>query len=87
MRTTLRLDDELLDQLKAQAVREGISVTRLLNRALKAGLQARRPRRPQAVYRERVHSMGTPRVALDRALALAAAMEDEEHVREMLVRR
>ena len=87
MRTTVRVDDDLFDQLKAEARKEKISVTRLLNRALKAGLEARTPRRRQAPYRERAHSMGTPRVALDKALALAAAMEDEEHVRELHARR
>jgi predicted transcriptional regulator len=40
MRTTVRVDDELLAQLKAQARKENVSLTRILNRALKAGLQA-----------------------------------------------
>ncbi len=31
--------------------------------------------------------MGVPRVALDKALALAAALEDEEIVRELTVRK
>ena len=87
MRTTVRLDDDTLDLLKAEARREKISVTRMLNRALKAGLLARTPRRRQPPYRERTHAMGVPRVPLDKALALAAAIEDEEHVREIHVRR
>ncbi len=91
MRTTVRVDDELLEQLKAQARKEKVSVTRLLNRALKAGLAAggARRRAPPA-YHERVHAMGVPRLALDRldkALALAAALEDEEIVRELTVRK
>lgn len=88
MRTTVRVDDELLEQLKAQARRENVSLTRLLNRTLKAGLQAggaRRRKRP--VYGEQAHSLGAPRVALDKALALAAALEDEEIVRELALRK
>lgn len=88
MRTTVRLDDELLERLKAQARRENVSLTRLLNRTLRAGMQAARTRtarRPP--YRERVYSMGAPRVDLDKALAVAAALEDEEIVRKLAQRK
>jgi uncharacterized Ntn-hydrolase superfamily protein len=88
MRTTVRVDDELLEQLRAQARKENVSLTRLLNRALKAGLQAGGTRRrKQPIYREQVHSLGAPRVALDKALALAAALEDEEIARELAQRK
>jgi len=88
MRTTVRVDDETLERLKAQARKEKVSLTRLLNRALKAGLQAGSARRrEQPAYREQVHSMGAPRIALDKALALAAALEDEEIVRELALRK
>ncbi|MEQ1727876.1 MAG: ribbon-helix-helix protein, CopG family [Vicinamibacterales bacterium] len=86
MRTTVRLDDELLERLKAQARSENVSLTRLLNRALRAGLKVGAARRPsRRAYRERVHPMGAPRVALDKALALAGAFEDEDIVRELTV--
>jgi len=88
MRTTIRVDDELLERLKAQAQKEKVSLTRLINRTLKAGLQvggARRPKRP--LYRERAQALGAPRVSLDKALALAAALEDEEIARELALRR
>jgi hypothetical protein len=43
------------------------------------GLQAGRARRRlKPAYRERVHAMGVPRLALDKALALAATLEDED---------
>ena len=88
MRTTVRVDDELLEQLKAQARKENVSLTRLLNRALRLGLKAGRTRRrAQPAYREHVHAMGVPRLALDKALALAAALEDEEIGRELTVRK
>jgi len=82
------VDDELLERLRAQASKEKVSLTRLLNRALKAGLQAGGARRrAQPEYRERVHAMGAPRLVLDKALALAAALEDEEVVRELTLRK
>jgi hypothetical protein len=87
MRTTVRIDDDVFEELEARARREKISLTRLLNRALKAGLRAMNVRRRAAPHRERVHAMGAPRVALDKALALAAALEDEEVVRELAVRK
>ena len=88
MRTTIRVDDELLEQLRAQAHKEKVSLTRLVNRTLKAGLQVARARRPkQPLYRERAQALGAPRVSLDQALALAVALEDEEIVRELALRR
>jgi len=88
MRTTVRVDDEILEQLKAQARKENVSLTRLLNRTLKAGLQVRGSRlRKKPIYREQAHSLGNPRVALDKALVLATALEDEEIVRELALRK
>lgn len=88
MRTTVRIDDELLRKLKEQARKEDTSMNRLLDRTLRAGMRAtskpssRRPR-----YRERTHAMGSPRITLDKALALAAALEDKEIVRKVLGRK
>ena len=88
MRTTVRIDNGLLERLKVQARREKVSLTRLFNRVLAAGLRAGGARRrAPSRYRERVHAMGLPRLALDKALALAASLEDEEIVRELTVRK
>ncbi len=88
MRTTIRIDDELLGKLKEEARRQNISLTRLLDRTLRAGMHASRgPRRPRRRYRERTHAMGTPKVALDKALALAAGLEEREIVRKMMLRK
>lgn len=84
MRTTIRIDDELLQRLKEQARNENISLTRLLERTLRAGLNASsKPGRSRQRLREQPHAMGAPRIALDKALALAAALEDEEIVRKL----
>jgi hypothetical protein len=88
MRTTVRLDNDLMEQLRKQAHREKVSLTRLLNRAVRAGLrESGTQRRKRTVYRERAHSLGAPRVSLDRALSLAASLEDEEIVRKLAVRK
>lgn len=90
MRTTVRIDDGLLERLKVRARQEHVSLTRLFNRVLAAGLRAGGARRrAPSRYRERVHAMGPPRLAvnLDKALALAASLEDEEIVRELTVRK
>ena len=88
MRTTVRVDDDVLEALKAQARKENVSLTRLINRTLKAGLQAGAARRPKrAAYRERTHALGMPQVPLDKALALAAALDDEEITRKLALRK
>jgi hypothetical protein len=88
MRTTIRVEDELLERLKAQAQKEKVSLTRLINRTLKAGLQTDAAHRPKrAIYRERPYALGTPRVPLDKALDLAAALEDDEVVRKLALRK
>jgi predicted transcriptional regulator len=88
MRTTVRIDDELLEQLKEQARKESTSLTRLIERTLRAGLQAgRRPSRPRRPFREATRGMGVPRINVDKALALVNALEDEEIARKMLLRK
>ena len=88
MRTTVRIDDELLLKLKELAREQNMSLTRLIDRTLRAGMQdPREPRRPRRRYREQTHPMGAPSVKLDKALALAAALEDQEIVRKMKLRK
>jgi hypothetical protein len=87
MRTTVRIDDDLMRELNEKAHQEGLSLTRLINRVLRQGMgvlrQATKPVRP---YREKTFRMGQPRVDLTKAIALAASLEDSE-VREKLARR
>ncbi len=88
MRTTIRIDDELLARLKEEARKQKLSLTRVLDRTLRAGMQAaRRSRRPSRRYREKTYAMGVATVALDKALSLAAALEDKEKVRKILLRK
>jgi len=88
MRTTVQIDDDLLEDLRQQARREGTSLAKMVNRVLRQGIQApRRPGRGRAAYREKTFDMGPPKVPLDKALALAAMMEDEEVIRKLTLRK
>jgi len=46
-----------------------------------------KPSRPKRRHREQTYTMGLPRIKLDKALALAAALADEEIVRKVLGRK
>lgn len=84
MRTTFRIDDDLLARLKEAAEREGVPLTRLVNRVLRAGLATLGSAVADAPpYTEETFAMGEPRVDLHKAGTLAALLEDEELVRRL----
>jgi hypothetical protein len=88
MRSTVRIDDDLMMELKERARRENVSQTRMLNRLLREGIKASRGgRAKKSLYQETTVAMGTPRVDLDKALALAADFDDEEMLRKMALRK
>jgi len=87
MRSTMRIDDDLLMELKDHARKENVSLTRMLNRTLRAGLRAANFRIPRRRHRETTYAMGQPRVDLRKALAMAAGLEDEEIARKLLLRK
>lgn len=88
MRTTVRIDDDLLQEIKARAARDDVSMTRMLNRVIREGLEAvaRHTGRPKR-YVERPVSMGSPRLEVDKAMLLAAGLEDEETLRKLALRK
>jgi hypothetical protein len=88
MRTTLTVDDALLRALKDFANRTGTPFKDVLDRALRAGIGelARKPRAKP--HKARTYDMGTPTgVDLDKARRLADALEDEEIVRKVALRK
>jgi predicted DNA-binding ribbon-helix-helix protein len=89
MRTTVRIDDDLLKRLKEQAHRDDVRLTDLINRLIRRGLEATWQRRPTSskAYRERVVSLGQATANPTKALALAAALEDEETLDELARRK
>lgn len=85
MRTTVDIDRHLLKRLKDEAHERGISFKRHLNRVLRRGMEA--PARELEPYRCPSFAMGAPLRPLDRALALADALEDEEIARKQALRK
>lgn len=86
MRTTIDIDDYLLRQLRQKAHDEGLPLKEVLNRVIHRGLEQPRPKARQP-YRCPTFSMGAPLRPLDKALALADALEDEERARKLRMRR
>jgi hypothetical protein len=78
VRTTLTLDKDLALMLREEARRSGRPLKRIVNEALRAGLVARK-RPPAHRYRLTPVKLGgvVPGVDLDKALRLAASLEDE----------
>ena len=88
MRTTLTIDDDLLRELKETARARGIPFKDAVNEALAVGLRTLAAPRPKRRYRTKTFSMGVPNgVNLDKALQLAADLEDAEIVRKMELRK
>lgn len=86
MRTTVTLDPDVAAKLKAIARRRGVSFKQALNQAVRAGLAAgRRTERPFRLYTQ---PMGLrPGISLDKASRLAAALEDDEILSKLELRK
>jgi Ribbon-helix-helix protein, copG family len=86
MRTTVTLDADVAAKLKAVARQRGISFKEALNQAVRAGLGSRR--RAVPLPSPYTQAMGLRAgIDLDRALRLAAALEDEESARKLEMRK
>jgi hypothetical protein len=88
MRTTLTLDDRIAKALKALAHRSGKPFKQVVNETLLAGLAAGGAPKPKP-YRVKAASLGgvMPGFDIDKALRLAAALEDEEIARKLELRK
>jgi hypothetical protein len=81
MRTTVTLDPDVEARLREVARERGISFKEALNGAIRAGLMAARDVRE---YRTPARRLGLrPGVNLDKALRLAADLEDDEIVHDL----
>jgi len=84
MRTTLTLDADVEALVKELMRREGITLKAAVNRALRDGLAPRSRKR----FRQRTFNMGfRQEIPYDRALQLAAGLEDEELLRKLALRK
>lgn len=88
MRTTVDIELALLKSLRREALRRRVPVKHLLNRLLRQALSDA-PVRPEVPYQLPTFDLGLPPpgVNLDKALAVAAQLEDEEALREMHLRK
>jgi Arc/MetJ family transcription regulator len=83
MRTTITLDPDVALLIERAMGQQDLSFKEAVNRAIRDSLGKDRPR-----YETPTASLGIPRsVDLDRSLAIAAAMEDEEITRKLDLRK
>ena len=84
MRTTVTLDPDTEALIRRRMRERDVSFKQALNDAIRAGLA---PAPSGEEVSTPTVDMGPPRVNLDRALALASELEDEELVRKAQVGR
>ena len=82
MRTTVTLDDDTLALVHRRMRAGGVSFKTALNDAIRDGAQGRPS---PAAFTTRTADLGLPAVNLDRALQIAAELEDEELIRRQRV--
>lgn len=78
MRTTVTLDDDTLAVVRRLMAERGVSFKQALNDAIREG---GRHRPAPARFATTTAELGVPDVNLDRAIQLAAELEDEELIR------
>lgn len=85
MRTTITLDEDVAVQLRRVMRERDLTWKDAVNATLRAGLGARQQVR---AYKLPTFRMGArPGLDLDHALRLAAALDDEETVRQLRLRK
>jgi hypothetical protein len=86
MRTTITLDPDV-ELLLKNALRESdMTFKEAVNQALRAGLKGRPRKRTR--FHQRTFSLGTGQASpWDKALDMASAIEDEELIRKMALRK
>lgn len=85
MRTTVDIEAYLLKRLRAEAQRRGVPFKELLQGIIRRGLEERPAGKSR--YRAPSFAMGNPTVSLDKALTVAAALEDGELARKRALRK
>jgi hypothetical protein len=86
MRTTITLEPDVQALIRAVMKERGISFKEALNSAVRAGLTHAKEKRPP--FAQRTFSLGAEEAfRWDKALATAAAIEDEELSRKLTLRK
>jgi hypothetical protein len=87
MRTTVTLDPDVAALLRKMMKERGLSFKAALNQAVREGLLKPAPPAPRR-YRLKTYRMGyRPELRLDKALSLAATLEEDEIARKLSLRK
>jgi len=84
MRTTITLDADADAAIRRLMRERGLTFRQAVNEAIRAGTS---PRPMTPVFRTPTFRMGRPAVPIDKALRLAAELEDEEIIRKLAQRK
>lgn len=90
MTATLRIDQNLAEELRAYAQQQGIALDQLINQCCRFGLDKLKRRETletQERYVEKTYNMGAPKIDVTNANHVAAQLEDEETMRKMRLRK
>jgi hypothetical protein len=83
MRSTVTLDPDVESLLRQRMRERGLSFNEAINQALRIGMSARSGAEGKHYVLPTFHMGFRPEVPLDRALALAAELEDQETARKL----
>ena len=83
MRTTVTLDADSDAAIRKLMRERGLTFKQAINEAIRQGVSAPRA----ATFRTRTFAMGPPSTPIDKAMRLAAELEDEEIVRKLALRK
>jgi hypothetical protein len=84
MRATITLEPDVDAAIRGLMRERGLTFRQAVNEAIRMGLS---PRPRSSAFRTRTHAMGRPMVPIDKALRLAADLEDEEIIRKLAQRK
>jgi hypothetical protein len=86
MRTTITLDPDVEQMLKNVIREQDVTFKEAVNDAIRAGLKGSTGKRPR--FRQQTFSLGAGQAfRWDKALEMAAALEGEELIRKMALRK
>lgn len=78
MRTTVKLDDDVARAVEQLRKEQGVGTSEAVNALARRGLAAAAPR-PSKRFKQRVSSMGRPRVPADDIASALEVLEGEAH--------
>ena len=84
VRTTVSLEPDANAIVRRLMRERGLTFKQALNQAIRAGTSNREASQP---FRTRTANLGPPAIPLDKALRLAADLEDDEVIRKLAARK